>query len=113
MFDDASVLECYRRDESIVPQQALALENSPISFEMAGKIADKLAAHKPMDEFVSAAFRMILCTDPTAEEKAISSEAIARLIAFSKTQKREKPEAHARSLFVQALLNHNDFVTVR
>ena len=31
MFDDASVLECYRRAESIVPQQALALENSPLA----------------------------------------------------------------------------------
>ena len=25
IFDDANVLECYRRTESIVPQQALAL----------------------------------------------------------------------------------------
>lgn len=113
MFDDASVLECYRRDESIVPQQALALENSPISFEMAGRITEKLAAHKPTDEFVSKAFRMILCTDPTAEERAISVEAIGRLVDASRKQKRDKPEAHARSLFVQALLNHNDFVTVR
>ena len=28
IFDDASVLECYRRSESLVPQQALALTNS-------------------------------------------------------------------------------------
>ena len=40
-FDDASVLDCYRRAESIVPQQALALENSPLSMTMAGKIARK------------------------------------------------------------------------
>src|SRR5262249_3545298 len=30
-FDDAGVLECYRRTESIVPQQALTLTNSKFS----------------------------------------------------------------------------------
>ena len=38
MFDDASVLECYRRAESIVPQQALALANSQFALAMAEKI---------------------------------------------------------------------------
>ncbi len=36
-FNDASVLDCYRRAESIVPQQALALENSPLAAQMAAK----------------------------------------------------------------------------
>src|SRR5205085_4486546 len=31
MFDDANVLEGYRRAESVVPQQALAMENSPLA----------------------------------------------------------------------------------
>src|SRR5690606_25952912 len=39
MFDDADILQCYRRPESIVPQQALALANSSISIGMAEKIA--------------------------------------------------------------------------
>ncbi len=42
MFDDASVLDCYRRAESIVPQQALALENSSLAIEMAERIARRL-----------------------------------------------------------------------
>ena len=34
-FDNANVLACYRRSESIVPQQALALVNSRISLSAA------------------------------------------------------------------------------
>ena len=33
IFDDANVLECYRRTESIVPQQALALWNSKFAHD--------------------------------------------------------------------------------
>src|SRR5207253_11111809 len=43
LFDDANVLECYRRTESIVPQQALAMTNSQFASEMAGRIGTKLA----------------------------------------------------------------------
>ena len=35
MFDDADIQQCYRRSESIIPQQALALANSRVSLEMA------------------------------------------------------------------------------
>ena len=40
-FDDAGVLECYRRTESIVPQQALTLANSKFSLTMADAIAGR------------------------------------------------------------------------
>jgi len=40
-FDDATVQECYRRDESIVPQQALALANSRLSHDIAQQIVDQ------------------------------------------------------------------------
>ena len=39
MFDAASVTECYRRPETIVPQQALALTNSGMILSRAGDIA--------------------------------------------------------------------------
>ena len=38
-FDGAAVEECYRRQESIVPQQALALENSEFVWNQARRIA--------------------------------------------------------------------------
>src|SRR4051812_41080441 len=42
MFDDASVRECYRRSESVVPQQALTLANSELALSMAQKIDAQL-----------------------------------------------------------------------
>ena len=42
LFDDASILECYRRSESIIPQQALALSNSQLSMDAAMGIAHHL-----------------------------------------------------------------------
>src|SRR5262249_48916951 len=63
VFDDANVLECYRRAESIVPQQALALENSQLALVSAEKIARRLTDRlgKTTDaEFVRAAFEVVL-----------------------------------------------------
>jgi hypothetical protein len=42
LFDAAGVTECYQRRESIVPQQALALVNSPLSEAMAKRLAQQL-----------------------------------------------------------------------
>ena len=41
-FDEAPVKECYRRDQSIVPQQALALTNSQLVLDAARPIAERL-----------------------------------------------------------------------
>ena len=116
MFDDASVLECYRRAESIVPQQALALENSPLATTMAEKIAQRLAASNPTaseQDFIRAAFLTVLSVEPTESEQATVAEALARLIEAGKFKNRTNPEAQARANLIHALLNHNDFVTVR
>src|SRR5205085_9772916 len=53
-FDGASVLECYRRSESIVPQQALALSNSKLALTAAGKINERL--HKQLGDVTDAEF---------------------------------------------------------
>ena len=114
IFDDASVLECYRRSESIVPQQALALENSALASEMASKIATAVCASNPGiddEQFVAAAFRLILSTDPTPQETAAAVEALSRF-RLSDPQSTQ-PNSAARALLIQALLNHNDFVTIR
>jgi len=42
LFDLASVNECYRRSESVVPQQALALANSPLAIAQARLLAGTL-----------------------------------------------------------------------
>ena len=35
LFDRANVTDCYRRSETVVPQQALAMINSPLSLAQA------------------------------------------------------------------------------
>ena len=43
LFDAASVNECYRRSESVVPQQALALENGELGLEQSRRLAQQLS----------------------------------------------------------------------
>jgi hypothetical protein len=115
-FDDASVLDCYRRAESIVPQQALVLENSELATAMATKIAERLAAARPNSsnaDFIRTAFAAILTIEPTAAEHAEMSEIFDRMTELARAKKRPNPESVARINLVQALLNHNDFITVR
>ena len=116
MFDDASVLDCYRRTESIVPQQALALENSSLTNEIAEKIAARIqTAHPDLSEsdWIREAFHTILSCEPTAEEVSISVAALSQLTQLGTAASHPNPTSLARSQFLQALLNHNDFVTVR
>ena len=75
LFDSANPTACYRRAESVVPQQALALANSPLSFEQSRLLAAELSKRVGSDPspaadraFVAAAFERILSRPPTAEE---------------------------------------------
>lgn len=113
-FDDAGVLECYRRTESIVPQQALTLANSKFTLTMAETIAAQVAKPQAADgEYVQAAFELFLGSTPSAEEKQTCLEALAEWQKILKEQKHANPVAKARANLVGALLNHNDFVTIR
>ncbi|MBM83625.1 MAG: hypothetical protein CMJ78_23960 [Planctomycetaceae bacterium] len=123
MFDDADIMNCYRRSESIVPQQALALSNSELSLTLAARISEQLAgeiiARIPAEdgrrnrEFVDRAIATILCRRPTAEEHALCLEALAEFTKLLTEQKASQPELNARVNLVHALLNHNDFITIR
>jgi hypothetical protein len=116
VFDNANVLDCYRRTESIVPQQALALWNSKLALQMAEKINEKLHAKlKNADDakFVSAAFETVLGTLPTKDELDACVEALVELRATFKDMNDAEKAKRARLQVVQALINHNDFITVR
>lgn len=116
IFDDANVLECYRRATSIVPQQALALENSELVNTMAEKIGQRIAAANPSasdDEFLRAAFLTVLSIEPTTEELATARKGLAELTDAARRHNRAIPTVHARNNLIRALLNHNDFVTIR
>ena len=66
----ASTDECYRRDETVVPQQALALMNGPLSLDSARKLAADLSKTAAEDErFIAALFERALCRPATEAER--------------------------------------------
>jgi hypothetical protein len=118
-FDEAGVKECYRRDQSIVPQQALALSNSRLVHDAARQIADQLsmptASEQPVpddQEFIRRAFRVVLGIRASDDEIGAS---LAALNAWRKLPGKPRDDSTdgARQHVVWALFNHNDFVTVR
>ncbi len=99
VFDNSNVLECYRRNESVVPQQALALTNSGLSRECANALAASMTK-LDVAAFIDQSFLAILGRLPLEAERLASLEGFHAL-------------SEDRSLFLQALINHNDFVTLR
>jgi hypothetical protein len=74
-FDAAGVEECYRRQESIIPQQALALENSEFVWDQARRIARRIendvgrsSTGGEARAYVMAAFKTVLGRVPEAAE---------------------------------------------
>jgi hypothetical protein len=134
LFDQANPNECYRRQESIVPQQSLALFNSSLSLEMARKLARIIPAENPgceptenVDGFIVAAFERVLNRVPTADESAACRRFMDRHVQLLQGSPKGAfpaanpgilanaplPAHRAAENLVHVLLNHNDFVTVR
>jgi hypothetical protein len=136
VFDVADPNACYRRKESVVPHQALALMNSGLSQDQARLLgieisnqlkspaSDPAAQNK---EFIDAAFEQVLTRSPRSNE-------IARCVLFlqpapdtaSKTASGKFPSGGSsktapatdlvlrrRQELIHVLFLHNDFVTVR
>jgi len=134
LFDSPNPVECYRRSESIAPQQALAMANSTLTLAQARILAKKLSESLtgPPDEasqqFVEAAFTRILCRVPTADELAAcldfltnESAALSQVASFTAFTSgpaatiapSTDPIQRARENLIHVLFNHNDFVTIR
>lgn len=133
LFDGASTNECYRRGESIVPQQALALVNSETSLDQARLLAKKLsdlAANEPSPDeaFIRLAFQQILGRKPSTEELRacrtfLVSQAellqqpsnLTPLVGGPKSNVAPAQDHHqrARENLTLVLYNHHDFVTIR
>ena len=125
-FDSASPDECYRRNETIVPQQALTLMNSQLAIEQARHLAKALAVGK--QPFVEALFVRVLSRKPTKSELQTCEEFLkqqtarfrdgSELATFDNGPKlnvapSSDPAQRAKENLAHVLLNHNDFVTVR
>ncbi len=120
LFDAPDPLDCYRRSRSIVPQQALALTNSDFVHQMGGLAATALwPAGETADDaartrgFIVAAYERILSRAPTTEEIAACTEFLTQLTTLGTETKTAEPAQRAREALVRALLNHNDFITIR
>ena len=118
VFDEAAVRECYRRDQSIVPQQALAMSNSRLVSTAARQMAQRLSNDdrgrvKDDLQFVKLAFQQILAIVADEDQIAASLEFLRELQSIPELSAENDAQLRARSNFVQALFNHNDFVTVR
>jgi len=98
-FDDADVFACYRRSESIVPQQALAMMNSQTATVSAKQIATTFNPDMSPEAFVRNAFLKILARPPIEAE-----------LAESLSYLQDQPK---REHFIHALINLNDFLIIR
>ncbi len=136
LFDAANACEAYRRSTSVLPQQALALSNSELELQQGRVLADKLWRRVEAETveadreaaFLHRAFEQTLGRAPSPEERNASAAFLARQVALFREQKAEiaaanesaatggpstAPTVRARENLIHALLNHNDFVTVR
>jgi mono/diheme cytochrome c family protein len=128
MFDAADPSECYKRQESIIPQQALVLANSRLTFEHARIIAGALTKIVPDDpSFIAAAFQRLICRLPGASELASCQHYLEACRAATSgpedtplAQEKEPltppstdPIQRARESLIQVLFNHTDFITIR
>jgi hypothetical protein len=114
-FDGAGVKECYERERSIVPQQALALANAGFVHDAAARIAARIApATTLVDEatFIDRAFRTVLARPASAVESEACVAALAQWRSLEPVPADGSVEP-ARIHLVWALLNHTDFVTLR
>jgi hypothetical protein len=116
IFDAASPTECYRRSETVVPQQALALANSPLTQVESRALAGKLSATNLDDQaFIATAFETVLSRSATADERDVCARFLTDQSAMNASKKltAADAQARARASLVLVLMNHNDFVTVR
>jgi hypothetical protein len=116
LFDAPNPLECYRRTRSIVPQQALALTNS----DMVHKLSEAIVRDWQQqwtgsndEQFVVDAFERILSRTPNDGERRLCIDALNRQIEILITEGKPDARTAARQSVVRALLNHNDFITIR
>ncbi len=124
-FDMADPNSCYRRKESVVPNQSLALMNSGLAIDSARRLSAKLP--KGDGPFVVAAYETVLgrlpselerqrCREFLVEHQKVLAEKSPERFNSGGTAKlpaAADPHLRARENLVHVLILHNDFVTVR
>ena len=129
IFDGAGVTECYRRKESILPQQALALANSDLSLRQARRVARFVSNKVGSDSasFVNGAFERVLARGPTEMERTeclrflgerpgwggVNGTQSTTVLDLECKAPAADTVLRRRESLVHVLFNHHDFVTIR
>jgi len=128
LFDAATPEECYERNQSIVPQQALALANSRLSYNLARLLARRLRSKATSPEtFIATAVETVLGRPPSASELTESKKFLLEQAQFYRRPGTVKasphkegeippeadPDLRAQESFAHVLFNRNEFVTIR
>ena len=115
VFDGVDPTACYRRSESIVPQQALALANSKLSLDQSQRLTGLLGGTAtPASDFVRKAFLTTLSRPASALEEQKSIAFIDRQAALlTESPGAEPAELRARQSLVHVLFNRDEFVSIR
>lgn len=106
VFDGPSVVECYERRPSIMPQQALALLNSELALTRARTFAATVPDEMSDLSLIRETFIRFFTREPTSEE-------VFACRAFLQSRTAASSPARARELFILTLLNHHEFLTLR
>ncbi|MHC4875182.1 MAG: PSD1 and planctomycete cytochrome C domain-containing protein [Planctomycetota bacterium] len=127
LFDAPDPCDCYRRAESLVPQQALGMSNSVMALNLGRLLTKGLGerlSEATDEEFVTAAYETILSRQPSSDELSSCIDfltkqrrlfdsttlqpaaAKAPLVAASTDR-----DQRVREGLVRVLLNHHEFVT--
>ncbi|MBL8794259.1 MAG: DUF1549 domain-containing protein [Planctomycetia bacterium] len=135
IFDAANVNECYRRNESVAPQQALALANSTLALaqsrQLAGQLTKTVGAEPTSvanTAFIKTAFETVLSRHASEAELAACEKFLSEQTQLLSDPKKlttygggppapvppaTVPHQRARENLILVLMNHNDFVTIR
>jgi hypothetical protein len=131
LFDVASPEECYERKDSIIPQQALAMANSPLAKRQSRVLANSIMQqldNTDVLKFIQMGFNQILGRPPSERELVVCQKFISQqteklsnpdvLTKFDSGAKVDiaaaaDPQMRACENLVLVLLNHNEFITIR
>jgi len=119
LFDAPNALDCYRRTETVIPQQALALTNSELVHAMSAETVRQWppprneSGELRWDTFIDSSFERILSRLPTKTERDLCRDAMHRHQELLTAEKVQNSELRVCEALIRALFNHNDFVTIR
>ena len=121
-FDAPDPCDCYRRTETVMPQQALALNNSQLIQTASRKLATTIHGQLPAgidptessDRLVALAFERCLSRQCSDQEQKLGMEFFARQMElYGKDGDLKTRRERALASLIRVLFSHSDFVTLR